>query len=103
MDVLRQAYPEVEDAFLESALYDGHGDVFIALELLRNDMGEPNDGSNVSKEIYFLRQTEKSSVEKEDTSSYGKGLQRIATPTVETESSKSKSGTDVDDVVSSME
>lgn len=102
MDVLRQVYPEVEDVFLESALYDAHNNVVIALELLRNDIGEPNDGTNASKEINLASKTKTSFTEEEYIYSYGKGVERMTTPTVEPESSKGKLGADVDEVFFSI-
>lgn len=98
MDVLRQVYPKVEDVFLESALYDGHNDVVIALELLRNDIGEPNDGTNAFENFNLASKTKASFTEEECINSYGKGVERMTTPMVEPESSKEKLGADVDEV-----
>ena len=44
MEVLQQAYPRAPEVRLEEALNDAWGDVIDALELLRDQIGEPDPG-----------------------------------------------------------
>lgn len=48
MDVLRQAYPNVQEELLESTLVSVDLDVIDALELLRLSLGTPDDIENQS-------------------------------------------------------
>jgi len=47
MDVLRQAYPLVDDIYLNIALNDADGDVDDALEMLLLNIGERNTGKQI--------------------------------------------------------
>jgi hypothetical protein len=48
MDVLKQAYPNVSEEYLESTLINVDLDVFDALELLRQTLGTSSDIENRS-------------------------------------------------------
>jgi len=41
MDILKQGYPDVDDAQLEEVLREADGDVFDALDVLAISFGEP--------------------------------------------------------------
>jgi hypothetical protein len=41
MDILKQGYPDVDDAQLEEVLREADGDVFEALDVLAISFGEP--------------------------------------------------------------
>jgi hypothetical protein len=47
MDALRQAYPKVDDAYLNAVLDVADGDVVDALEILLINIGEPNKGKQI--------------------------------------------------------
>jgi uncharacterized protein YutE (UPF0331/DUF86 family) len=41
MEILKQGYPDVDDAQLEEVLREADGDVFEALDVLAISLGEP--------------------------------------------------------------
>lgn len=49
MDILKQGYPDIDDAQLEEVLREADGDVFEALDVLRIGFGEPGIGKLFSR------------------------------------------------------
>jgi len=51
MDILKQGYPDIDDAQLDEVLREADGDVFEALDVLRISFGEPGMGKLFSLEM----------------------------------------------------